>query len=49
MKVLILGAGGIVGQHMRLCVPSGVEAIFARRTADPDIDFGIDLDPSFSR
>ena len=43
MKVLILGAGGIVGQHMRLCVPSGVEPIWARRTADP-ISEGINLD-----
>ena len=43
MKVLILGAGGIVGQHMRLCVPGGVEPIWARRTADP-ISEGINLD-----
>jgi dTDP-4-dehydrorhamnose reductase len=43
VKVLILGAGGIVGQHMRLCVPSGVEAVFARRTAAP-ISEGINLD-----
>lgn len=35
MKVLILGASGIVGQHMRLCVPAGVEPIWVRREADP--------------
>jgi dTDP-4-dehydrorhamnose reductase/SAM-dependent methyltransferase len=43
MRVLILGASGIVGQHMRLCVPDGVEPIWARRTADP-ITEGIDLE-----
>lgn len=35
MKVLILGASGIVGQHMRLCVPDCVEPIWVRREADP--------------
>ena len=35
VKVLVLGASGIVGQHMRLCVPDGVEPIWYRQTADP--------------
>ena len=35
MKVLILGASGIVGQHMRLCVPDCVEPTWVRREADP--------------
>ena len=35
MKVLILGASGIIGTHMRLSIPAGVEAIFHRRTKSP--------------
>jgi len=35
MKVLILGASGITGQHMRLCVPEDVTPIWYRRNADP--------------
>jgi len=42
VKVLILGASGIVAQHMRLCIPPGVEPIWVRRTPDP-ITFGYDL------
>ena len=42
LKVLILGASGIVGQHMRLCIPPGVEPIWVRRTPDP-ITLGYDL------
>lgn len=34
MKVLILGAGGILGQWMRLNVPDLVKPIWHRRTAD---------------
>ena len=34
MKVLILGASGIVGQHMRLCVPDCVESTWMRQTGD---------------
>lgn len=34
MKVLILGASGIIGQHMRLSQPEGVEAVYARQKAD---------------
>lgn len=30
MKVVVLGAGGIIGQHMVVSVPNGVEAIFTR-------------------
>ena len=41
MKVLILGASGIVGQHMRLCVPDCVEPVWVRCEADP-ITYGID-------
>lgn len=42
MKVLIFGASGIIGQHMRLTIPDGVEAVWYRRTADP-ITRGFDL------
>ena len=42
MRVLILGASGIVGQHMRLCVPPGVTPTWVRRTEDP-ITRGVDL------
>ncbi len=35
MKVLVLGAGGIVGQHMHVTVPYGIDAIFCRRTPGP--------------
>jgi len=34
VKVLILGASGIVGQHMRLCVPDCVESTWMRQTGD---------------
>lgn len=34
VKVLILGASGIIGQHMRLCQPADAEAIYARHKAD---------------
>ena len=42
MKVLILGASGIVGTHMRLCVPECVEPVWYRSVPDP-ITNGIDL------
>ncbi len=49
MKVLIFGASGIVGQHMRLCVPEGIEPVWYRREADA-LHHGYDLnmacDPS---
>ncbi len=33
MKVAVLGASGILGQHLIISVPSGIEAVFTRRTA----------------
>jgi dTDP-4-dehydrorhamnose reductase/2-polyprenyl-3-methyl-5-hydroxy-6-metoxy-1,4-benzoquinol methylase len=42
MKVLVLGASGIIGQHMRLCVPEGIEPVWVRHHADP-ITRGYDL------
>ncbi len=33
MKVLVLGAGGIVGQHMRLYQPGNVQAVYTRTKA----------------
>lgn len=42
MKVLILGASGIVGQTMRLSTPEGIEPVWVRREADP-ITLGCDL------
>lgn len=42
MKVLIFGASGIIGQHMRLCCPDGVQPIWYRQTVDP-ITRAIDL------
>jgi len=42
MKVILFGASGIVGQHMRLCVPEGIEPIWCRKTADP-LHYGTDL------
>ena len=43
MNVLVLGSSGIVGQHLRLQVPTNVSALFYRRTPDP-ITPGLDLD-----
>lgn len=43
MKVLILGASGIVGSSMRLCVPPGIEPIWHRKAADA-WHFGTDLE-----
>lgn len=34
MKIMVLGAGGIIGSHMRISQPSGVEAVYTRRVAD---------------
>lgn len=42
MVVLILGASGIIGQHMRLCVPDGIDAVWHRCTPD-DWHVGCDL------
>jgi dTDP-4-dehydrorhamnose reductase/2-polyprenyl-3-methyl-5-hydroxy-6-metoxy-1,4-benzoquinol methylase len=43
VKVLILGSSGIIGQHMRLCVPEGVEPTWHRREADL-LHVGCDLE-----
>lgn len=42
MKVLVFGASGIIGQHMRLCVPDGVQPLWYRRMPDC-ITRGLDL------
>lgn len=42
MTVLILGASGILGQSMRLCIPDQVRVVFHRRTAD-NLHAGADL------
>ncbi len=34
MKVIIFGASGIIGQHMRLCVPPGIEPVWVRSHED---------------
>lgn len=34
MKVLILGASGIIGQHMRLAIPKGIQTVWSRRAVD---------------
>ena len=43
MKILILGAGGIVGQHMKINQPKDVEVIYSRKTSSPGWH-GIDAD-----
>lgn len=35
LKVLVIGAGGIIGQHMMVSQPEGVSALYARRTEIP--------------
>ncbi len=47
MKVLILGASGIVGSTMRLCVPDGIDPVWVRRHADP-ITRGCDITDSIA-
>jgi dTDP-4-dehydrorhamnose reductase len=42
MKILVLGASGIIGQHMRLCCPEGVTPIYARRKSDL-LHVGVDV------
>ena len=42
MKVLVFGASGIIGQHMRLCIPDGIQPIWYRHTPDP-ITRGVDI------
>jgi dTDP-4-dehydrorhamnose reductase len=41
-KVAIYGAGGIIGQHMRLCEPDGLGVRYYRKNAD-FLHYGIDL------
>jgi dTDP-4-dehydrorhamnose reductase len=48
MKILILGASGILGQHMRLCAPSGITARYCRRQ-DDDLHHGTDLTDTNAR
>lgn len=43
MKVVVLGAGGIVGQHMMCSPPPDVDAVYARRTASRLYE-GVDLE-----
>jgi dTDP-4-dehydrorhamnose reductase len=42
MKVLILGAGGVIGQHLSECVPDGVIPTFTRLGVSPGY-FSVDL------
>jgi dTDP-4-dehydrorhamnose reductase len=42
MKVVIFGASGVIGQHMRLGVPAGIETVWVRREADL-LHRGLDL------
>ena len=42
MKVIVFGASGIIGQHMRLCCPADISPIYVRRTADA-LHIGLDL------
>lgn len=42
MKILVLGAAGIIGQQMRLCVAEGVEPVWVRSHEDP-LHRGVDL------
>ena len=42
MKVIVFGASGIIGSHMRLQTPDGVEPIWMRREADA-LHRGFDL------
>lgn len=34
MRILVHGASGVIGQHMRLSVPAGVDATYSRRQVD---------------
>lgn len=42
-KVLIIGAGGIIGQHMIVNQPKGVDAIYSRRSKDT-VSIWVDFD-----
>lgn len=41
-KVVVFGASGIIGQHLRLCVPDGVEPVWVRRKGDR-LHYGLDF------
>lgn len=42
-KVLVIGAGGIIGQHLMISVPTGVEAVFTRRQGDEQLYQSLDI------
>lgn len=48
MKVVIFGASGIIGQHLRLCVPKDIEPIWVRKQSDP-LHLGVDLTDPHAR
>lgn len=39
MKVVIFGAAGVLGQHLRLCIPPDVEPIWIRKNSGPSTLF----------
>lgn len=43
VKVLVLGAGGVIGQHMMVSEPEGVEAVYTRRVGDGVLYQGFDF------
>ena len=49
MRVVVFGAGGILGQHMRRCVPPDVEAVYTRLHGGPDGDVALDLTHDYDR
>jgi dTDP-4-dehydrorhamnose reductase/SAM-dependent methyltransferase len=48
LKVAVFGAAGIIGQHMRLCVPAEVDPRWMRRHADT-LHLGLDLNDDEAR
>lgn len=48
MKIIVFGASGIIGQHMRLAVPASIIPTYVRRTADP-LHLGLDLTETAAR
>lgn len=43
MKVLVIGASGIIGQHLAISIPAGVEATFTRRQGDETFYQSLDI------
>jgi dTDP-4-dehydrorhamnose reductase/SAM-dependent methyltransferase len=43
IKVVVIGAGGVIGQHMMISVPEGVDPLFTRRTGDGLLYIGLEL------